>query len=171
MGRAVTFDPEVSAAVAYWGPALGVTIDPKLVHAVIQKESSHGAFDSTQEPNGHTSYGPMMVLDTTAAMYGVSDPTELTDPATGIYWGVRYLADQLRRFPGDIPRAVSAYNAGPGNANRNAAGKFPNQSYVDSVMGWWKLYGGGALAGGAAIIGLLVGVFLLLRARRRRGSR
>jgi soluble lytic murein transglycosylase-like protein len=159
------FDPEVRSAVAYWSPRLGVAIDPTLVHAVIQKESSHGLVDTTQESRGRVSYGPMMVLDTTAAGYGINDPTALKDPATGIWWGVRYLGDMLVRFPGDMPRAVSAYNAGAGGAARSGTtGKFPNQSYVDSVLGWWRLYGGGGVGLAAAIVGVTVGTFLLLRA-------
>lgn len=165
------YDTEVATAIRYWSPTLGVSIDPKLVHAVIQKESSHGLHLVTPESKGRYSYGPMMVLDDTARTYGVTDPSTLKDPAKGIWWGVRYLAGLLKQFPGDTDRAISAYNTGPGNAKRNAAGKFPNQPYVDAVKGWWRIYGGAAAGGAAAIAGLLVGVFLLLRARRRRGSR
>lgn len=164
------YDAEVAAAVRYWSPTIGVTIDPRLVHAIIQKESSHVKL-VTEETLGRRSYGPMMVLDSTARGMGVKDPATLKDPATGIWWGVRYLAGLLHQFPGDPLRAVSAYNTGPGNAKRNKAGKFPNQSYVDGVMGWWRIYGGAASGGAAAIAGLVVGAFLLLRARRRRGSR
>lgn len=162
------WDAEVAQAIRKWSPVFGVTIDPALVHAVIQKESSHVKL-VTDEAGGHHSYGPMMVYDTTAAGLGIADPTTLKDPATGIWWGVHELADRLRRYPGDTPRAIATYNAF--SAQRNAAGRFPNQPYVDVVLGWWKVYGGGAAGAGAAILGLVVGVFLLLRARRRRGSR
>lgn len=165
------YDTEVRSAVAYWGALEHVRIDPLLVHAIIQKESSHGAVLTTTETKGRTSYGPMMVLDTTAAGFGVSDPASLKDPATGIWYGVRYLAGLLAQFPGDTARAIAGYNAGAGNARRNAAGKFPNQGYVDSVTGWWKIYAGAAGAGLAAVGLLVMGVFLVLRARRRRGSR
>lgn len=162
------YDGEVDAAVAYWQPRLGVRIDPLLVHAIIQRESRHGADLETVEPNHRMSYGPMMVLDTTAAGYGLHPP-DLRDPVLGIHVGVRYLGEQMRRFPGDVVRAVSAYNTGSGNAHRNAAGKFPNQAYVDAVMGWWRLYGGGAAGAAGAVLGVVVGTYLLLRARARRG--
>jgi hypothetical protein len=160
----VKWDKEVRTAIAHWGPALGVTIDPALVHAVIQRESSHVKLVA-DEPGGHKSYGPMMVYDVTARAYGV-DPLALMVPAVGIYYGVRNLAEMLHTFPGDTSAAISAYNTGPARARRNAAGKFPNQSYVDAVRGFWKLYGGAA-AGGGALLAVLAGVWLLLRSRAR----
>jgi hypothetical protein len=163
----VQYDSEVKAEVDRYA-RLGTTVDPLLVHAIIQRESSHGVTLEVVEPNGHHSYGPMMVLDDTATAYGYI-PTDLRDdPGVGIVVGVRYLVDLMRRFPGDVQRAISAYNTGPGNANRNAAGKFPNQTYVDAVNGWWRLYGGGAVGAAGVVLGVMVGLFLLLRAARGR---
>ncbi len=163
------YDAEVARAIAKWGPEFGVRIEPALVHAVIEKESSHGHALETAEPGNRRSYGPMMVLDSTARGLGVTNPAALRDPALGIWYGVRYLAEQLRRFSGDTPRAIAAYNAGPGNAKRNAAGRFPNQSYVDRVTFYWKLYRG-AVAGGALALAAVAVVIYLLR-RRRNGGR
>lgn len=161
------YDAEVSAAVGHWAPALGVSIPPSLVHAVIQNESTHGLHLVTAEPGNRFSYGPMMVLDSTATKYGVADPSVLQDPALGIWYGVRNLGEQLKTFKGDIPAAVSAYNTGPSRAKRNKAGKFPNQPYVDKVLGWWAVYRG-ALAGigGALLLG--GALYFALRARRSR---
>ena len=161
------YDAEVAAAIAHWGPALGVTVDPALVQAIIQRETSHGATMVTAESQGRFSYGPMMVLDTTAKAYGVADPATLKTPALGIYYGVRNLAELLRQFKGDTAAAVSAYNTGPSRAVRNAAGKFPNQAYVDGVLGFWKLYKGAVVGGSSMIVLALVGLFLLLRSRIR----
>lgn len=163
------YDAEVAAAIARWAPFYSVTIDPHLVHAIIQRESSHGAMLQTAESKGRMSYGPMMVLDSTAAYFGASNPAALKDPATGILYGVRYFASLLKKFPGDVARAISAYNTGPGNAVRNSSGRFPNQSYVDSVTGWWKVYGY-AMTGGASAIGLVM-LVLFLWSRVRRGRR
>lgn len=161
------YDAEVAAAIARWGPAKGVTIDPALVHAIIQKESSHGAQLVTDESKGRHSYGPMMVLDSTAVGMGASNPATLRDPATGIDYGVRYFADQLKRFPGDTARAISAYNTGTGNAVRNPSGRFPNQSYVDAVSGWWKTYKYAAPAAGSILSLLPLALFLWSRFRKR----
>lgn len=154
------YETEVQAAIARWQPGLGVRIDSGLVHAVIEQESRHGAAGlEAVEPRGHRSYGPMMVLDSTALGYGVQ-PKTLKEPRLGILYGVRYLGEQLKRFPGDVARAVSAYNTGPGRARRGATGKFPNQSYVDKVLGFWQRFRGlavpalGALAAAALILAL-----------------
>ena len=160
------YDPEVSSAIAYWGPHLGVRIDPALVHAIIQKESSHGAALVTAEPGGRYSYGPMMVLDTTATAYGVADPSTLEDPATGIYYGVRNLAELLKQFGTDTAAAISAYNTGPTRARRDASGNFPNQAYVNAVLTWWRVYGG-TVGIGVAIMVALVGLWLYVRSRGR----
>jgi soluble lytic murein transglycosylase-like protein len=161
------YDAEVAAAIARWGPAKGVAIDPALVHAIIQKESSHGASLETAETKGRRSYGPMMVLDSTAVGLGASNPAALRDPATGIDYGVRYFAGLLQRFPGDTARAISAYNTGPGNAVRNAAGRFPNQFYVDAVSGWWKTYKYAAPAAGSLLSLIPLALFLWSRFRKR----
>lgn len=162
------YDAEVLRAVAHWAPSYGISIPSSLVHAVIQQESSHGRVLVSNEPGGHKSYGPMMVLDSTAKSMGISDPSVLTDPQLGIWYGVRYLGRQLASFAGDTARAIAAYNAGPGNAKRNATtGKFPNQSYVDRVMGYWKLYGGAVGTGALAGVVLVAATIFLLSRRRR----
>lgn len=162
------YDAEVAAAVARWGAASGgPLIDPALVHGIIQRESSHGAALQTAESRGRMSYGPMMVLDSTAIALGASNPAALRDPATGISYGVKYLAGLLKRFPGDTARAISAYNTGPGNAVRNAAGRFPNQAYVDAVSTWWKTYKYAAVGGGSALGLLSLVLFLWSRLRKR----
>jgi len=167
----VKYDGEVAAAIARWSPVYGVAIDPALVHAVIHRESTHGLALESVEPRGRRSYGPMMVLDTTAAGYGVKDPATLKAPGLGILYGVRYLAEQLRRFNGDAARAVSAYNAGPGNAVRGSSGRFPNQVYVDAVLGFWRRYRAALVGSGAAVAVVAAVILFTLWARRRAGGR
>jgi soluble lytic murein transglycosylase-like protein len=164
------YDAEVSAAIARWAPVYGVTVEPALVHAIIQRESSHGAQLETAESKGRKSYGPMMVLDDTARALGVSNPANLRDPAQGISVGVRYFASLLKKFPGDTARAISAYNTGPGNAVRNQAGRFPNQSYVDAVTAWWKTYKYAvATATSSGLVLVAIMLFFWFQLRRRRG--
>ena len=165
------YDLEVSRAIAHWEPRYGVTIPPALVHAIIEKESRHGAALVTIEPHGHKSYGPMMVLDTTAAGFGISDPTMLSSrPAIGIWYGVRQLAKLLAQFPGDTARAVSAYNTGAGRAKQSAStGLFPNQQYVNDVLDFWSSYQGPVLIA-AAPIAILAVAGLLLLARHHRAA-
>lgn len=157
------YDAEVASAIARVNPA----IDRSLVHAIIERESTHGRTLVTDEPGGRRSYGPMMVLDSTARGFGVADPSSLArDPAAGIYYGVRYLNTKLRQYPNDTSAAIAAYNSG--TAHRTAAG-FTNQRYVDAVAGFWRKYRAlapAATGAGLALVALLV-TYTVLRSRRR----
>jgi soluble lytic murein transglycosylase-like protein len=163
------WDAEVSAAVNQARTLYGIAVDPALVHAVIEKETLHGALPitGTLEPNGHYSYGPMQVQDSTGAMHGISEASSMALPSIGIRIGTLELARLMQLFPGDTARAVAAYNAGAGNAARNATGKFFNQAYVDAVLGFWNKYRGPLAAGGAALLALLLLLFVTLRRRAR----
>lgn len=93
---------------------LGAVVDPRLVKAIVAKES---AFDP-DAVNGEAhlqdaSIGLMQVLYATAVKYrpGIS-PAQLREPAVNLEVGTKYLADLLRRAGGDWWRAVSAYNGG-----------------------------------------------------------
>jgi hypothetical protein len=177
------WDAEVNAAASHWGRSYGVSVDPALVHAVIERESAHGlapaylAFNGVvPEPGGHYSGGPMQVYDDTLkTMNATLDLSALAQsPALGIWYGTHELARLLARFPGDTTRALSAYNTGQGNANRNTAGNFPNQSYVDAVVGFWNKYrgqlGGAAMSIVPALV-LAAGIFFVMtRAQRRRAA-
>jgi len=152
------------------GRRYGISPDPALIHALIEREDGHRTPSAagTLEPNGHRSYGPMQVQDTTAAMHGITDPKTLVIPSIGIRIGTFELARLLRLFPGDTARAVAAYNAGAGNSGRNAAGRFVNQSYVDAVLSFWSRFKRVAIA--AAPAGGLIAAALLVWwwSRRRR---
>jgi len=166
------WDAEVRAAVNQAGILYGIRPDPALVHAIIEKETIHGALPitGTQEPRGHISYGPMQVLDSTAAMHGISDPRTLAMPSLGIRIGTFELARLLQKFAGDTARAIAAYNGGPGLAVRSkATGRFPNQSYVDAVLGFWARFKTVATsaAPAAGLIAVAVLAFMLMRRRQR----
>jgi soluble lytic murein transglycosylase-like protein len=168
---ALRWDKEVLNAVGQARAGYGVSLDPALVHAVIERETGHRdpSPSGTLEPNGHRSWGPMQVEDTTAAAHGIADPTSLVIPSVGIRIGAFELARLVRLYPGDTPRAIAAYNAGSGNSQRNAAGRFVNQSYVDAVLSFFSRFSG--VAGGAfPAVGLIalvaLGAWLLSRRRR-----
>jgi len=169
----VRWDAEVSAAVTQAGRIYGLRPDPALVHAVIEKETLHGRLPitGTREPNGRYSYGPMQVMDTTAAMHGVrlSEAKTLAVPSIGIRIGTFELSRLLKLFPGDTARAVAAYNAGPGNARRNSVGRFNNQPYVDAVLGFWSRFKTVAVkaAPAAGLMAVIALAWWLLSRRRR----
>ncbi|MEZ4649069.1 MAG: lytic transglycosylase domain-containing protein [Candidatus Eisenbacteria bacterium] len=103
-----------------------------LLKAVVQVES--GGNVRAVSPKG--AQGLMQLMPGTARELGVSDPF---DPEQNVRGGAAYLAKQIERF-GDLPRALAAYNAGPGAVQRH--GGVPpyreTQRYVSRVLGLAK---------------------------------
>lgn len=81
-----------------------------LVLAVIKQES--GGKANARSPVGAT--GLMQLMPATAAGLGVN----ANDPKDNVRGGVKYLLQQLKAFDNDIPKALAAYNAGPGNVQK-----------------------------------------------------
>jgi soluble lytic murein transglycosylase-like protein len=101
-------------------------VDPILVRAVIQVESS---FDP-KCVSRRGARGLMQLMPETAKQYGVQ---RVFDPDENIRGGVHYLADLLRLFPKDLPRALAAYNAG-----ENAVLKYAGIPPYDETMTYVK---------------------------------
>lgn len=95
-------------------------LDPFLVAGLIRQESAFVA--DIVSPAGAT--GLMQVMPATGRqLAGRIGPrgfrTEtLETPELNVHLGTRFLADLMRRYEGDIPLVLSAYNAGPSRANR-----------------------------------------------------
>lgn len=85
-----------------------------LLDATWAAESSRGADLSTSRAGA---MGQFQFLPETARQYGVADPNDLGQSATG---AARYFRDLLRQF-GDTRQAIAAYNWGPGNVGRDVA--------------------------------------------------
>lgn len=105
------FDPEEIREIARRA-ALRHGLDPALVQSMISVESG---FDPLAEsPRG--AMGVMQLMPATASELGVLDPFDLHQNIEG---GVRYLKRLLRRYGGDLPLALAAYNAGPDKVRRH----------------------------------------------------
>ena len=104
-------------------------VDRKLALAVAATESK-GVQGVT---SGAGAVGVMQLMPETARYLGV-DPN---DTAQNIEGGVRLLKEQLEAFGGDIPKALAAYNAGPGAVQKY--GGIPpygeTQNYVKIING------------------------------------
>jgi soluble lytic murein transglycosylase-like protein len=104
-------------------------ISAPLVEAVAWQESRFN--QAAVSPKG--ARGVMQLMPGTARTLGV----DANDARANIEGGVVYLAQMLRRFEGDIPRALAAYNAGP-EAVQRYGGVPPyaeTQAYVRAILG------------------------------------
>ncbi|MEW5931284.1 MAG: transglycosylase SLT domain-containing protein [Gemmatimonadota bacterium] len=95
-------------------------LDPFLVAALIRQESTFKARISS----GVGAMGLMQVMPETGRRLAEAsdirrwDPEILYNPEINVHLGVRYLADQMRRYRGSLPSVFSAYNAGPTRVER-----------------------------------------------------
>ena len=119
------FEPDVESLVRSTAAAYGV--DPDLAVRVAKQES--GFKQSAQSKKGAT--GVMQLMPGTAKNLGV-DPHDLQQNIEG---GVRYLKTQLDAFGGDVPKALAAYNWGPGNVRKGGSPPKETVDYVKAITG------------------------------------
>lgn len=99
-----------------------------LLDAVWAAESSRGR--NMLSPKGAS--GHMGFMPATAQQYGVQDPHDLAQAATG---AARMYSDLLRQSGGDLPRALAGYNWGVGNLARKGFDAAPTETrnYIQKV--------------------------------------
>jgi soluble lytic murein transglycosylase len=118
--------------------------DPRLQFALVRQES---LFESVAR-SGAVAQGLSQVIPATGAY--IAEQLDWPDfvnedlylPYVGLNFGAYYIAEQLTIFDGHVHAALSAYNAGPGNAARwyNLAGD-DLDSYHETVdFGETRLY-------------------------------
>ena len=109
--------------------ALREGLPADLLQSVIEKESAFKPFAISHKG----ARGLMQLMPATQALLGVTDAF---DPEQNIFGGGRYLKQMLARYDGNLPLALSAYNAGPGRVDR--AGGVPEiretKNYVSDLV-------------------------------------
>lgn len=101
---------DIANAILYYCEQMGV--DPLLVTATFEQESS---FNQNAISNAGA-VGIAQLMPDTAAMYGLNPYNKYEN----IEAGIRYLADNLKRYSGSdwqATYALAAYNAGPGSVD------------------------------------------------------
>ena len=101
-------------------------VDPELVRAIIQIESR---WDSNALSSAGAR-GLMQLMPGTARDLGVRDSY---NPAQNIEGGTKFIARLIRKYKGDVAKALMAYNTGPGNVDK---GNIPQvtKKYARNVM-------------------------------------
>jgi soluble lytic murein transglycosylase-like protein len=86
--------------------ALKQGMDPDLIKSIVQIESGY----NPQALSSKGAIGLMQLMPDTASEMGIDDPW---DPAQNITAGTKYFSHLLRKYQGDLMKALAAYNAGP----------------------------------------------------------
>lgn len=110
-------------------------IEPALLHAVINAESSYDPHAVSEDG----AIGLMQLMPATATLLGVEDPF---DPIANITGGSRFLRRLLNQFK-RLDLALAAYNAGA-NAVRRYGNRIPpypeTQRYVSKVLAYYDYF-------------------------------
>ena len=112
-------------------------LEEPLVRAVMEVESDYNRYAVSSAG----ARGLMQLMPETMVFLGVANPW---DPKQNVMGGAKYLQGLLKRFSGDLPLALAAYNAGPNAVIKY--GKIPpypqTERYVVKVMDRYYRFAG-----------------------------
>jgi len=110
-------------------------VDTALIKAIIHAESDFNPYAVSSKG----AQGLMQIMPGTARDLSVQD---VFDPEDNIRAGVQYLKMLLKKFKGNLPLSLAAYNAGPNLVNQY--GKIPpyreTKDYIKKVLTYYRLY-------------------------------
>jgi soluble lytic murein transglycosylase-like protein len=111
-------------------------LEPELVMGVVKVESSFNPKCKSRVG----ARGLMQVMPRTGKH--LKCDSDLHDPEANIECGCRVLKRYLDLYDGNVIYGLSAYNAGPGNSNPSAKGKYLpfNFAYVEKVLRWRNVF-------------------------------
>jgi len=132
-GRAsrVTIEREIVVAARKYG------LHPALVKAVVDVESGFNQF--ALSPTGGC--GLMQLLPSTYYSLRGGNPFGVRSNLSA---GTKYLHQLYRRYSGNLPLTLAAYNAGPSRVDRNGGVPQIAQRYVGNVLALYNRYKGGS---------------------------
>lgn len=103
-----------------------------LLSSVCWVESNHKAHAYSHNDGGSPSYGVCQVKFQTAQFMGFTGKAkDLQKPEINIHYSAKYLAHQLKRYNGDVQKALIAYNQG-------SAKSLTRTKYSDKVLKTWR---------------------------------
>jgi hypothetical protein len=101
-------------------------LDPKLFHAVVSTESNYNPMAISQAG----AVGLTQLMPKTAAGMGVN-PLDVDENLKG---GGQYLQSLIKKYDGNVAKALAAYNAGPGRVDKGGPLPQETQDYVAKVL-------------------------------------
>ncbi len=110
-------------------------VDQSIIKAVIKAESN----GNSKATSVASAKGLMQLIDSTAKDMGVKN---VWDPKENIFGGTKYLSKLLKKFDGNLEKALAGYNAGP-DAVEKYDGIPPykeTQKYVSKVINYIKQF-------------------------------
>lgn len=124
--QGVKYADIINEAAARYG------VDPALIAAVAKAESNFNPKAGSQAG----ARGVMQVMPFNAK------GANLWDPRENIFRGTEILSSHIKKYDGDLEKALAAYNAGPGAVSKyNGIPPYKEtQAYVPKVMKYYKQY-------------------------------
>jgi hypothetical protein len=104
-------------------------IDPDFINSVIRAES--GFHQNAVSKKG--AQGLMQLMPGTASQLGV---TNTFDPKSNVEGGTTYLRALLEKYNYDVPKALAAYNAGPGRVDKyhGVPPYYETEAYISRII-------------------------------------